>query len=461
MAFCVLFFCNTNAQEDSFLKKEIEYYNNFQDYTNNKPNADSAFYIAQILASDNRYINSLRDLLHNSFAQFFIERKTGNTISIDPANNKLLFHKELLMKMVSDTTKQLVETIKPLYLWVKIQDNKNNITVLKDLTNEFIKTELSEDIFTNSVGRYGLLIYQIISAHEELKALSVNLFDKIYSNLQRNQIAPTDSSTRTELEKRAYYRYLFASANYIKAKQSEYANEKGKYLKTAFDYSPDALDKDHANGYFYDMGILFSYEEKPTFKVDYLEFLTSTSFDKQKILSLFLEAALVDPEYKNKLQELYNRYNSTGLNFNQYWRNAINAKAKMAPPVSLHLLDQEIFSTTKYLGNWVLVDFWGTWCGACRAEHHDMQKFYDSVVLKNSKNIHLFTIACKDTREKVLAYLKEKQFTFPVAMSDGKIENIYPVQGYPTKFLITPEGRYLLVPYGIDWANFVKQYCDL
>jgi hypothetical protein len=34
-------------------------------------------------------------------------------------------------------------------------------------------------------------------------------------------------------------------------------------------------------------------------------------------------------------------------------------------------------------------------------------------------------------------------------------------QGYPSKFLITPQGKYLIVPYGIDWVNFVKQYSNL
>ena len=46
-------------------------------------------------------------------------------------------------------------------------------------------------------------------------------------------------------------------------------------------------------------------------------------------------------------------------------------------------------------------------------------------------------------------------------MSDSKIENIYPVQGYPTKILITPKGRYIKVPFGTDWISFIKQYCDL
>lgn len=57
--------------------------------------------------------------------------------------------------------------------------------------------------------------------------------------------------------------------------------------------------------------------------------------------------------------------------------------------------------------------------------------------------------------------MTEKHFTFPVAMSDNKIENNYSVQGYPTIVLITPEEKYVIVPFGIDWINFVKQFCSL
>ncbi len=57
--------------------------------------------------------------------------------------------------------------------------------------------------------------------------------------------------------------------------------------------------------------------------------------------------------------------------------------------------------------------------------------------------------------------MKENNFSFPVAMSDSKIENNFSVQGYPTKILITPKGKYITIPFGIDWRNFIKQYCDL
>ena len=171
--------------------------------------------------------------------------------------------------------------------------------------------------------------------------------------------------------------------------------------------------------------------------------------------------ALVAPEYKSSLKEYYSKTSSSAAPFEKYWTAAINKTAKAAPGISLRLLDGKPFSSRKLIGKWVLVDFWGTWCAPCRQEHPDVEKFYQTTVLGNPNTISLITIACKDQPNKVLAYLKEKKYTFPVAMSDDKIEKLYSVEGYPTKVLITPAGKYIIVPFGVDWVNFVKQYIGL
>ena len=90
-----------------------------------------------------------------------------------------------------------------------------------------------------------------------------------------------------------------------------------------------------------------------------------------------------------------------------------------------------------------------------------MQKFFDSVVLTNKGKIALLTIACKDTEDKVNKYMADNKYSFPVAMADGTIEKTYMVEGYPTKVLITPQRKYIVIPYNIDWVNFIKQYANL
>jgi small-conductance mechanosensitive channel len=43
-------------------------------------------------------------------------------------------------------------------------------------------------------------------------------------------------------------------------------------------------------------------------------------------------------------------------------------------------------------------------------------------------------------------------------MSNGKVEKVVPIAGFPTKILITPRGRYQVIPFGQCWQDFVKNF---
>ncbi|GAB3173530.1 hypothetical protein GCM10027291_30040 [Telluribacter humicola] len=441
----------------------IIYFNSIQKFTNNNLDQDSALYYLQKLALITAYEPFLKDLLHNSFAQQFRQRdlSKSDTSVINAYNRRLLFSKGLLQKMAFDSNKVLQQSARPLYLLLRAQDNHTDPVVLTAIANEFVHKELLPDnIHENRQGRYGLLIHQILSKQEATKPLAQELLMTLKSKLEKGQTKVTDSTSRVELGKRAWYRYLYAYANYIEAGEAQGEATKALLLKNAFDYSPDLVDQNHTSAYFYDM-IMLTGGEKRSFRDDYFTFLESTSTNKKEVLAALLNTALIAPEYKNRLETFYTKNISPDEPFANYWRAAINRTAKAAPPISFTLLDGNAFASNNLSGKWILVDFLGTWCGPCRQEHPGLDKFYQSTVLQKPDTIALLTVACRDTKDKVTAYMEQKKFTFPVAMSDGKIEKIYKVEGYPTKVLITPEGKYITVPFGVDWVGFVNQYVGI
>ncbi len=371
-------------------------------------------------------------------------------------------HQQLLSKMVADTSVRLREAVEPVFLWTQAQEKQNESALLTNFAQKFLdRYSAAKNSSGNHLDRYGLMIYQFMIGKEEMKPLATKLFDTIKKNLKSNQITATDSSSRPELDRRAYYRYLNAYVNYLESSAITDATQKEILLRNAFDYSPDLIDQNHKSAYFYDMVFLYSGADKESFQDDYLDYLTSNKKDKNRVLLTLRAMALGNPEYKERLQEYYETHHSAGKGFGQYWREAVNGSAKTAPPISLALLGQDNFSSKKLAGKLILVDFWGTWCLPCRAEHPDLQKFYDSTVAQNPEKISLLTVACRDTQPKVLAYMEQKNFTFPMAMSDNKIQETYAVQGYPTKILITPEGKYITVPFNVDWVGFVRKYSGL
>lgn len=366
---------------------------------------------------------------------------------------------EILNKMINDTTQALTEIIHPLFLLTKIQDNQNNPAALKSLTDEFIKTEIEgKDLYKNRSARYGLMISEVIGFHQELAQLNGKLLGMITADLKANQLTAEDASDRIRQDKRAWYRYLYAYVNYAQSEKTIDAAQKEVYLKTAFDFSPDLIDKKHQSAYFYD--ILIMGTRNNSFQDEYLDFITKNSKNRSQVLSTLVKIALVDTDYKDELESYY-KGTSTSKSFAAYWSELINNGAPDAHPILLNAMDNRSFSSKSHAGKWILVDFWGTWCGPCREEHPDMQKFYDSTVVRNPDRLTLMTIACMDQPERVSAYMKEKNFSFPVAMSDQRIEKTYAVQGYPTKILITPQGKYVTVPSGIDWEDFVRKYSGL
>ncbi len=439
-------------------------YNRFNTFTEINLNEASALVCIQKLAANKMGYNLLQDLVHNSYAQVVIDRPFPAGMDSAKIKKGIIlrdFNKILLATIMQDTSKVLVHMVKPLFIYSKIETAAGNSVQLAALTDQFIKEELSDtDIYSNRAGRYALMIYGRINAIPELKQQSEKLFKIVYDHLEKGQIPILETPNRYKSEERGWFRYLYAYANYIQSQQENNLTEKKAYLKKAFDYSPDLDDNNHKSGYFYDMHLILE-NGKDSFREDYLAFLTEQASNQDDLLATLVQITLQQPEYKPQLKTAYSKAKGNEAGFAQYWMENVNQNAKAAPPISLSMLDKSKFSSKGGTGKWLLLDFWGTWCGPCRAEHPDMQKFYDSTLKTNTDKITFLTIACRDTEDRVKNYMTDKQFSFPVAMSDNQIEKTYKVPGYPTKLLVTPGGKYVLVPFGVDWISFVKHYTDL
>ncbi|WP_165760182.1 TlpA family protein disulfide reductase [Niastella populi] len=441
------------------------YFNGFQHYRTK--NVDSALYFIRLLASDKKYLPTLEDLLHNSFAQSFIKRTDSDFVN---EAQKQYYLKDvetariLLPAMMADKNAGLKKAVQPVYYWARVQENENNDALLRELVAEFINTQLSTtDMYTNRVGRYALLIHRVIAPKKSLEATANELLKPVITNLKNNQVTGIEGAARPLLIKRAWYRFLYAYSNSVQGKALLAENrikEAGPYLKTAFEYSPDITDKNVQYSFFYDLFFLTN-KEDITFQDEYIDYLTKNSGNKQETLSALMTTALVNTSFKDQLKTFYNNNFPGRESFNDYWIKSINQQAQKAPAVSLKLMDGSQFSSSKQKNKWILLDFWGTWCGPCRREHPDLEKFYKNISTASTGKITLVTIACLDNEKNVSGYMTQNKYSFPVAMSDKRVEKSYNINSYPSKVLISPQGKYLVVPFGIDWVDFVKKYADL
>ena len=469
LIFTLLIF-NANAQPSNLATEGPGlYFNNFQHYQNK--NADSALYWVRKLASDKNGLTLLEDLLHNSYASIFLkslESKMRDPIKLKGRLQAKATCRSILSAMIADNNQNLKNTALPIYYWVQMQENQNDEKRLQELVTEFTKTQLAtKDLYTNRVGRYALLTYQIIATKSSLQPAASQLLAQVTNNIKKNQVTVDGSMPETALRpiltKRSWYRYMYAYINSMQGNTLLADNkikEAGPYLKTAFEYAPDMLDI-KGRGYFHDMLFLTGKHDESSFSSDYTGYLVKYSTDKQQTLNDLLSTALIYPSTKEQLKTFYNSNFSDRESFNDYWLKSVNKGAKEAPPFSLKQMDGNQFTLSDYKNKWVLLDFWGTWCGPCRSEHPDVEQFYKKVNSSYAEKIAMLTIACRDKADDVTSYMNRNKYTFPVAMADGLIGMIYNINSYPSKILISPQGKYLVIPFGIDWIDYIKKYADL
>lgn len=108
-----------------------------------------------------------------------------------------------------------------------------------------------------------------------------------------------------------------------------------------------------------------------------------------------------------------------------------------APDFTLSTLDGKLMSLKELRGQVVLVNFWATWCGPCRAEMQDIQAAY-----RQHPN-GFVVLAVNNAEGDILVHDFVNQFnlTFPILLdSDGTVARQYRVQGLPTSYFIDRSG---------------------
>ena len=90
-------------------------------------------------------------------------------------------------------------------------------------------------------------------------------------------------------------------------------------------------------------------------------------------------------------------------------------------------------------GNYVLADFWASWCGPCKAEMPHVIELYEQY---KDKGLQLIGITVDDTPEKSDAIVKENGLTFP-QIYESKPMSTYGVTAIPYTILFALDGTIL------------------
>jgi peroxiredoxin len=118
-----------------------------------------------------------------------------------------------------------------------------------------------------------------------------------------------------------------------------------------------------------------------------------------------------------------------------------------APELQLQTTDGDTVLQSDVQGQWLVLNFWATWCPPCRAEMPSMQTLHERYAEERNEEESVRVIAVNLTateskRGNAEAYMQENNFTLPLWLdTSGQTARAYQIRAYPTTVVLDPDGH--------------------
>ncbi len=116
----------------------------------------------------------------------------------------------------------------------------------------------------------------------------------------------------------------------------------------------------------------------------------------------------------------------------------------------------KVHTLSQYKGQWVLVNFWATWCPPCLEEIPDLVDLHE-----NRKNNLVVLGVAMDYRngEQVRDFADKMLVSYPIILGNRKLAaQIGPVEGLPTTYLYNPQGKLVAHQVGAITREEVERF---
>lgn len=127
-------------------------------------------------------------------------------------------------------------------------------------------------------------------------------------------------------------------------------------------------------------------------------------------------------------------------------------KGTAAPGFTLKDLQGKNVSLSDFKGKWVVLDFWGSWCGWCIKGFPKLKEAYKDYAGK----LEVIGIDCNESEEEWREGVAKHELPWVNVYnpSDSSLLSDYLISGFPTKIIVDPEGKIANITVGEDPSFF-------
>ena len=231
------------------------------------------------------------------------------------------------------------------------------------------------------------------------------------------------------------------------------------YTQTLLKNGKDKEAFDYISGSIAEQGM-----DSPILNEAYIQVLLQTNryAEALPVMEKEVIAMTVSPGTKAKFKDVFLKVNGANADFSTYENKLIHGMetslaanvAKKAVKVSaadfvLTDLSGHKVALKDLRGKVVVLDFWATWCGPCKASFPGMQKAVNKY--KNDPNVKFYFVHTMDKAADPTAdarkYITENNYSFDVLMDfrnketqTSAVANSFGIKAIPTKIIIDADG---------------------